>query len=421
MKRIVLAAVILAVAAGGAGFWYLQSTNATVSEKERADGKQAKRDGGKGTRGVAVVVRTDNVRVQPMPVVLEVVGSVEPEQSVQVRPQVSGVLEAVLFREGDYVKSGQLLFRVDPRPFQASYDQSRAALARDEAQLAQARAQQARLEPLVKQDYITKQEYDVATTSTKSSEATVAANRAALEQARLQLSYTRILAPISGRTGSLSVKPGNVVSGSTAGGQPLVVINSMHPILVAFSVPQKDLDEVRRYKDGKDMRVEILAEKGGAKLAEGKLVFVDNAVNPQSGAVLLKARVANDMEVLWPGQFVGVRVILRVDPEAVVVPERAVQPGQQGPYVYLVEDGRAKVQPVTSARQVGDLVVIAAGLKGGETLITEFPQALAPGEPVQIVSADAPRGGGKKGRGDKGKEEGKKAAETQNADAGDRQ
>lgn len=420
MKRTVLAAVILALAAGGAGFWYLKSTNATVADKGRAEGKRAKGDAGKGARGGPVMVRTEQIRVQPMPVILEAVGSVEPEQSVQVRPQVSGVLEAVLFREGDNVKSGQLLFRIDPRPFQASYNQSRAALARDEAQLAQARAQQARLEPLVKQDYITKQEYDVATTSTKSFEATVEANKAALEQARLQLSYTRILAPISGRTGSLSIKPGNVVSGSTAGGQPLVVINSMHPILAAFSVPQKDLEEVRRHKDGKDMRVEILAEKGGTKLAEGKLVFIDNAINPQTGAVLLKARVANDKDLLWPGQFVGVRVVLRVDPESVVVPERAVQPGQQGPYVYLVEDGRARVQPVTPARQVGELVVVAAGLKGGETVITEFPQALAPGAAVQVAGAEAPRGEGRKGRGDKGKGERKKAVDAQNADAGDR-
>jgi multidrug efflux system membrane fusion protein len=243
----------LVLAAGG-GWWYYKSGATATAGKPAGAGKSARK--GKGPGG-PLVVRADRARVQAMPVVIDAIGTIEPQQSVAVRAQVSGVLEAVNFREGDNVKAGQLLFRVDQRPFLASVNQSRAALARDEAQLAQARAQQSRLEPLVKQEYITKQEYDVAVTSTKSLEATVEANRAALEQARLQLSYTEIQAPIGGRTGSVSVKPGNLVNAGTSGSQPLVVINRMHPILVAFSVTRNELDEFRRYRDNQELHVEV--------------------------------------------------------------------------------------------------------------------------------------------------------------------
>jgi len=394
--------IALAVAAAGAGWWHYAKKNsatATATKAGTATGA-GKRRGGKG-RGGPLVVRAERVRVRPMPVVIDGIGTVEAEQSVAVRAQVSGVLEAVKFREGDNVKEGQLLFRIDQRPFLASVNQSRAALARDEAQLAQARAQQARLEPLVKQEYITKQEYDVAVTSTKSLEATVAADRAALEQAQLQLAYTEIHSPINGRTGTLSVQPGNLVNAGTSGSQPLVVINRMHPILVAFSVTRNDLDEFRRHRGNRELHVEISREGERTLVAEGKLVFVDNAINPQTGGVLMKARLPNESEQLWPGELVKVRLVLRIEPEAVVVSEAAVQPGQQGSFVYLInKDDRVRVRQVTVARQLGDLVVIAKGLKGGERIITEVPQALTEGAQVQVrVEGEA----GKKGKRGKGK------------------
>jgi multidrug efflux system membrane fusion protein len=398
--------VVLAVAAAGAGWWHytkIDSTTATAA-KEGAAGAGKRRGMGKGRAG-PLVVRAERVRVQPMPVVIDGIGTIEAEQSVAVQAQVSGVLEAVNFREGDNVKAGQLLFRIDQRPFLASVNQSRAALARDEAQLAQARAQQARLEPLVKQEYITKQEYDVAVTSTKSLEATVAANRAALEQAKLQLSYTEIHSPISGRTGSLSVKPGNLVSAGTGGGQPLLVINRMHPILVAFSVTRNDLDEFRRFRDNRELHVEVFRENESNPIAEGMLVFVDNAINPQTGGVLMKARLPNEKEQLWPGELVKIRLVLRVEPEAVVVSEAAVQPGQQGSFVYLInKDDRVRVRPVTISRQLGNQVVVAKGLKGGEQVITEVPQALTEGAQVQVRGADKPGKKGKRGENDRGAE-----------------
>jgi len=397
--------VVLAVAAAGGGWWYYaqRSSTAATAAREGAGASASKRGGrGKG-RGGPLIVKAERVRVQPMPVVIDSIGTIEAEQSVAVRAQVSGVLEAVNFREGDNVKAGQLLFRIDQRPFLASVNQSRAALARDEAQLAQARAQQSRLEPLVKQEYITKQEYDVAVTSTKSLEATVAANRAALEQAKLQLSYTEIHSPISGRTGSLSVKPGNLVSAGAGGGQPLLVINRMHPILVAFSVTRNDLDEFRRFRDNQELHVEVSRENESNPVTEGMLVFVDNAINPQTGGVLMKARVPNEKEQLWPGELVKIRLVLRVEPEAVVVSEAAVQPGQQGSFVYLInKEDRVRVRPVTISRQLGNQVVIARGLKGGERVITEVPQALTEGAQVQVRGADGAAKKGKRGKGKRG-------------------
>ncbi len=377
MKRLVMAVVFLAIAAGGYGAWWWWQQSGAVA----AEGK-----GGKG-KGAPLFVKTAKAVAKPMPVLIEAVGSVEPEHSVQVRAQVSGVLQSVLFKEGDLVKAGQQLFQIDPRTFEALYRQSQAQLARDEAQLENAQVQRDRLEPLLKREFITRQEFDVAVTSTKSLEATVAADRALLEQARIQLDFTRIQAPIGGRTGSLAIKPGNLVP-TAGGGVPLVTINSTDPILVSFSIPERQLEDIRRYQYEKEMRIEILPDRSGPVAAEGKLVFIDNTVTPQTGTVVLKTRVTNKEEVLWPGQFINVRIVLKIEPEAVVVPEVAVQPGQQGTFVYMIDDGKAKIQPVKVSRQIDGEVVIAEGIKAGDIVLTEIPQAIAPGAAVQIAGAD---------------------------------
>lgn len=397
-------AVIGAIAAGAYWYWNRQPGDTIAEGAPKGKGK------GKGKGGGVLTVRAAQAIVKPMPVLIEAVGTVEPEQSVQVRAQVSGVLQSVQFREGDKVHAGQVLFLIDPATYQAQYKQALAQLERDRAQLENARAQQQRLEPLLKREFITRQEYDVAVTSTKSLEATVQADQAAAEQARIQLSYTRITAPIAGRTGALSVKAGNLVQAASSG-SPLVTINTMDPILVGFSVPERQLDEIRRYQNDKQMRIEILAERNVAPVAEGKLVFVDNTVTAQTGTVLLKTRVSNANEAIWPGQFVNVRLVLTVEPEAVVVPEAAVQPGQDGSFVYLIdENNKVKVQPVVVSRQLAGDVVIQSGVKAGDKVITEIPQALTPGATVQLAGEN--RGGGK---GEKGKK-GSKKAETK-ADA----
>jgi multidrug efflux system membrane fusion protein len=413
MKRLTMLLVFAVVAAvAGGGYWYWQQTasGAKAEKSAPAKGKGAGK-GGRGSGGGPIAVRVARATVKPMPVLIEAVGTVEPEQSVQVRAQVNGVLQSVFFKEGDKVKAGQLLMQIDPRTYQAQYNQALAALARDKAQLENARAQQERLEPLLKREFITRQEYEVAVTSTKSLEATMQANQAAAEQARIQLEYTRIHAPITGRTGALAVKPGNLVAaGGGGGGTPLVTINSTEPILVTFSIPERQLDEIRRYQNEKEMRIEILPDRTAPSVAAGKLVFIDNTITPQTGTVILKTRVENDKEVLWPGQFVNVRIVLTVEPNAIVVPEAAVQPGQEGSFVYLVDDeNKVRVQPVKVSRQIGGDVVIATGVKPGDQLITEIPQALQPGSTVRVAGGEGKGGGkekGKKGKGGGKKEQG---------------
>jgi multidrug efflux system membrane fusion protein len=365
----------------GGGYWYWsQQAGGTAAAEPKGKGK------GKGKGGGVLTVRAVQAVAKPMPFVVEAVGTVEAEHSVQVRAQVSGVLQSVPFKEGDKVKAGQVLFQIDPATFRAQYNQALAQLDRDKAQLENARAQQQRLEPLLKREFITRQEYDVAVTSAK---------------ARIQLSYARITSPISGRTGTLAVKSGNLVQAAGAG-VPLVTINTMDPILVSFSVPERQLEDIRRFQSDRNMRIEILADRAAPPVAEGKLVFVDNTVTPQTGTVLLKTRVPNATEVIWPGQFVNVRVVLTIEPEAVVVPEAAVQPGQDGSFVYLIdENSKVKVQPVKVSRQMGNDVVIASGIKAGDRVITEIPQALTPGATVQLAGEG--KGGGKGKAGEKGK------------------
>ena len=380
MKRLVMAGVFIAIAAGGYGawWWWQQSAAAAV------EGKSAK---GKG-KGGSLVVKAVRAVAKPMPVSIEAVGTVEPEHSVQVRAQVSGVLQSVLFKEGDKVKAGQVLFEIDPRTFRAAYNQAQAQLARDQAQLENSRVQRDRLEPLLKREFITQQEFDVAVTSTKSLEATVAADRALLEQARIQLEFSRIHAPISGRTGALAIKPGNLVP-TAGGGVPLVTINSTNPILVTFSIPERQLEEIRRYQNEKDMRIEILPDRTGPAVSEGKLVFIDNTVTPQTGTVVLKTRVPNKDEFLWPGQFINVRIVLKIEPDAVVVPEIAVQPGQDGSFVYMIDDeSRVLVRAVKVSRQIGGEVVIASGVRAGDQVITEIPQALQEGASVRLAGTE---------------------------------
>jgi RND family efflux transporter MFP subunit len=316
----------------------------------------------------ALEVETAAVKVQPMPVSLQVVGQVQSEHSVQIRPQVSGILKNVYFKEGQEVNKGQQLFRIDPSQYQTALNAARA-----EWEYAKEQAQ--RLAPLAGKEYVTTQEYD---------NARVAADKAqaALKQAEINYAYTDIHAPIAGRTGSLGAKSGNLVApGDTT---PLVVINQMQPILVQYSIPQQSLSELRRYQAQHSIRIFITNEDSSGDLGQGVLVFIDNTVNTDTGTVLLKARVPNAHEQLWPGQYVGVRTQFTVQPDAVVVPQTTIQTGQNGNFVYVVENGSAAIRPVQVDRQVDDMAVIASGLKVGETVVTRAPRNLRPG--VKVVS-----------------------------------
>jgi RND family efflux transporter MFP subunit len=318
-----------------------------------------------------LVVEMAAVKVQPMPISLQVVGQVQSEHSVQIRPQVSGMLQAVYFKEGQAVSKGQQLFRIDPSQYQTALTAARAAWK-------YAHEQVQRLAPLAGKEYVTTQEYDVA-------RAALDQAQAALKQAEINFAYTDIRAPIAGRTGSLGARSGNLVAPGDS--TPLVTINQMQPILVQYSIPQQNLSELRRYQAQHSIRIFITNEDGSGDLGQGDLVFIDNTVNTGTGTVMLKARVGNKHEQLWPGQYVGVRTRFAIQPDAVVVPQAAIQTGQSGNFVYVVEQDKAAIRAVQVDRQVNDLAVIAFGLKAGETVVTRTPRNLRPG--VKVVSANA--------------------------------
>jgi multidrug efflux system membrane fusion protein len=318
-------------------------------------------------------------------------GVVEPLQTVAVQSQVSGILTRVTFAEGEEVHAGQVLFEIDPRPYQAALQQARATLAKDAAQARNAQRDAERYEALVKKDYVTQSQTDQARASALALAAAVQADSAAVEQARLDLEYTTIRAPISGRTGSLLVHRGNLVRAT--GSAPLVVINQIRPILVRFSVPQRDLPGIQHYSAGSTLAVRVSPVAGPAATpVSGTLSFVDNNVDTTTGTVMLKAKFANEHGTLWPGQFVTAELQLFVQHDALVVPSQAVLAGQDGSYVVIIDKaGSAQQRPVTAGRTVGDSVIIEKGLTLGERVVTDGQSRLFPGAKVDIRSVSGDR------------------------------
>lgn len=319
-------------------------------------------------------------------------GVVEPVQTVSVEAQVGGTLTEVSFAEGDDVTEGQVLFRIDPRPFAAALRQAEAALARDRAQATSAQRDAERYRALVSKDYVTKSQADQADAQAAALAATVQADSAAVEQARVNLGYTTIRAPIAGRTGSLLVRRGNLVKPSAG---PLVVINQLHPILVRFPVTQRDFLALRRRVTAGPVPVRVAAADSVAVAEPGALSFLDNAVDSLTGTVTAKARFANATNALWPGEYVRVTVQLDVKSGAIAVPSSAVLNGQEGTYVFVVDaDRSAHVRAVNVGPAVGVLTVIERGIAAGERVVVDGQSRLVPGAKVDAkelpASATAP-------------------------------
>jgi membrane fusion protein, multidrug efflux system len=348
-----------------------------------------------------VAVTVANAVVGQAPYVVAANGLVEPMQTVAVQSQVGGVLDAVHFKEGEEVRAGQLLFEIDPRPFKAALDQAKAVLARDEAQSENARRDADRYAALVLKDFVTKSQADQAAANAMAQKQVVEADRAALANMQFNLDNATIRAPIAGKTGSLLVKQGNLVKPGSA--PPLVVINQIHPILVRFTVPERELEAVQKYAARRTLRAQA-TPRGDAQPVAGALNFVDNGVDTTTGTVTLKARFDNADNRLWPGQFVAIALELYVDTAAVLVPGAAVQNGQEGPFVFVVDgSGKAAMQPVTVGRAVGDRVVIEKGIAVGTRVVTDGQSRITPGSTVEIKAAasagaqaaPAPKGGTK--------------------------
>jgi multidrug efflux system membrane fusion protein len=332
-----------------------------------------------------VPVTVATVAQKDVPVLLKAIGNVQAFSTVSVRALAGGQLTAVLFREGDDVRRGQPLFTIDPRPYQAALQQAEANLARDEANFRNAQSEAARYADLVKKDYVTKEEYEKITSAAESAKAVVTADRAAVENARLQLSYCNIAAPIDGRTGSLIVHAGNIVRANDT--SPLVVINQVAPVYVQFAVPESQLGQLRA-RGGLGVPVNAAPQKGGPAIATGRLSFIDNAVDMTTGTITLKAVFANQNRALWPGQFVSVAVTLHDRPNAVVVPSQAVQTGQRGQYVYVVkQDQSVEMRPVKVAETVEQESIIENGVGPGETVVTDGQLRLTPKSHVDVKNA----------------------------------
>ena len=326
-------------------------------------------------RDEAVPVTVAQVMKKDVPLEIEAIGNVQPLSTVEVRALAGGQLMRVWFKEGDDVARGQMLFTIDPRPYQADLQQAQANLERDQALLRNAESQQARYDDLVKKDYVTKEEYSRIVSAAEAARAVVAADRAAAENARLQLSYCEIRSPITGRTGGLKVYAGNLVKPNDT--TPLVVINQIEPVRVQFSVPQ---DQLATIHTSVTTKTEVHAGQ-----ARGTLSFIDNAVDPQTGTIALKATFPNRDRALWPGQFVTVSMTVAKRDDAIVVPARAVQTGQKGQYVYVVKPGNAvEMRTISVFKTIGQEAIIEIGLAAGETVVTDGQLRLTPKSKVEI-------------------------------------
>ena len=397
---------ILVVVLAGAGYYYYDrhKTEADAAKKAAEDAKGKGKGSGGPTPVVAATVRKGDLNVH-----LYALGTVTPLRTVTVRSRVDGQLMAVHFREGDLVKQGQLLAEIDPRPFNVQLKQAEGQLVRDQALLANARVDLERYRTLLSQDSIAKQQVDSQEALVQQYEGVVKSDQSQVESARLQLTYARVTAPISGRVGLRLVDPGNIVRSGDANG--LVVITQLAPIGVVFTVPQDNLPEVmKRVQSGDTLRVEAWDREQKTRLAQGNLVAVDNLVDVTTGSVKLKASFRNEEDELFPNQFVNVRLRLDTLEDQTIILQTAVQRGGRGLFVYVVkEDMTVTARPVTLGPVDGPRVAVLKGVEPGDQVVIEGIDRLREGARVQITkrpefkpSIDGTSGPRKKGKG-KGK------------------
>ena len=397
------AVVAMVVLAGLAGLtWYLTRPAAPVAAAGGFGGQGGPGPGGGasgggpggGGRGGASTVGVATAERASIAVTLDALGTVTPLATARVRPQVSGVLEKVLFKEGQMVRAGDLLATMDPRQFELALAQATGQRQRDTAQLDSARVTLARFKTLLEQDSIARQEVDSQTALVKQLEGTVMIDNAAVGAAQLNLSYTRITAPISGRVGLRTVDVGNTISSSDTNG--VAIITQVMPMDVVFAVPQDRISDVLGAAK-KNMQVMAMNRTRTGVLGTGTFASLDNQVDITTGTVKAKARFANADSALFANQFVNIQLNIRSIDNAVVVPVTAVRLGGSGDFVFVLNPAErtVSVRPVTRGQATGEKIVIASGLKAGEQVITEGADRLKEGSRVALPG-DAPRGGGRR-------------------------
>jgi membrane fusion protein, multidrug efflux system len=318
-----------------------------------------------------------------VPLQLHEIGTVQPYSTVSVKSRVEGELTEVHFREGDEVKKGQLLFTIDPRPFEAALLEAKANLDKDQAQAQKARTDEQRYAYMLRRGVGSREQYDQARATAQSLKATVEADKAAVETAKLNLQYTEIRSPIDGWTGNLIIHAGNLIKADSD--TAMVVINQIEPIYVQFALPEGRLAEVRKYMGASQLEVHATIPGQPGPGEHGVLNFIDNSVDNTTGTILLKGLFANSDKRLWPGEFANVTLTLTEHPNAILVPSQAIQRGQKGSYVFVVNHNLSvEVRPVVAGDSLDNETVIKSGLKDGETVVTDGQLRLSPGARVKI-------------------------------------
>jgi len=367
-RTLVLALALLPIAASAA-WWRALSEDRTAAR--RSDGP------------IGVPVAVAPVERRDVPHWIASIGTVQSLHTVVVRPQVTGIVTEVLFTEGQLVERGALLARIDSRNFEALLAQAEAEKASREAQLRAALRDLERYRSLVEQHVISRQALDQQVSLVEQLEAAIKASEAIIAAQRVQLSYTRITSPVRGRVGIRRVDPGNLVQAGDAEG--IVTVTQIDPISIVFTLPQELLPRVHAaMQDRKGVRVTALERESGAPLAEGRLTSFDNQIDPATGTLRLRAQFDNPDALLWPGQFVTLRLEVGVSRDALVVPARAVRHGLNGPYVYRITDAKAELVPVVPEYQNDEIVVVASGLDAGDLVVIDGHSRLAPGTAVEI-------------------------------------
>jgi multidrug efflux system membrane fusion protein len=378
-RRVFALAVVVAVAAAvGLGSYLIV-----------ADGRTAKsaKEGGKGGAG-AVPVTVARVLQETVPVRITAIGNVEAFSTVQVKARVDGQITDVNVREGAAVKKGDVLFRIDQRPYEAALRQAEANALRDTAARDHARSQETRYQELLEKNFISKDAYAQIRTNAATAEATAKASQAALESARLNLEYCTIRSALEGYVGRVLLQAGNMVRANDV--NPLLVINQVKPIYVNFAVPEQNLSEVRQYMAKGPLAVEVMLPETQQVRPSGRLIFIDNAVDPSTGTIRMRAQFDNADAALWPGQFVNVSVRLYEQADALIVPSTAVQTGPDGQYVYVVNSEMvADLRRIAVQRTDGERTIVAKGLAKDELVVVRGQLRLGPKSRVQLAKPAA--------------------------------
>ena len=328
-------------------------------------------------------VTTAAVVTKTVPVRLYAIGNVEPYTTVAVKARVDGQLVSAHFKEGDEVRQGSVLFEIDPRPFAASLKQAQANLLKDKALLDRASQQEKRYKDLLAKNFISPDAYEQVRTNAETAAATVSADEAAIDNAKLSLEYCTIRSPVTGYAGRIQIQQGNLVKANDT--NPMVTINQVVPIYTSFSVPEQNIADIRRYQTDGELKVAASFANSAHPPVAGRLSFVDNAADATTGTIKLKAEFPNSDKALWPGQFVNVVLTLREQKDAIVTPSSSVQSGPTGQYVFVVKaDSTVELRNITITRAEGDDTVVASGLKAGDIVVTVGQLRLAPGTKVNV-------------------------------------